>query len=148
MTTNQMERLELVRKAYVTAKRGEEDIYILNTDILDTATQNALLDIQHRLEIDFNLSYQVMGTACDLFSEADEEIGGLEGMDFSEMARESASVYTYPRLQYMDANNQSDITEIMREYSCSIDIADACAIWYDRKVTQACEAIRSYILNA
>ena len=132
---------ELISNAYTSIKKGEEYIHILDTDkITDMGTQNAILDIQRELNIGFEMSYEVMADACQELSEID--FRDLEGTEFQ---GEYASVYIYDRLQYLDGNNQDDITDIVKEYSC--DIQTACAVWYDNQVNNACEALRAYIMQ-
>lgn len=144
MTTKQKALFELIKKAYTTTKKGDKDIYILDTDhVTDMATQNAIQDIQRKLGVSFELSYEIMAAACD-------SIAGVQPEDFAEVdmwevAQEPASVYTWDRLQYLDINNQADISELVRTHA--VDIATACAVWYNDKVVEACEALRTYIMS-
>lgn len=140
-------KLESIKNAYCLHKRGNEDIHILDTDKLDTATQNALLDIQRGLETDFDISYEIMADACDLFSDI-ETIEDLEDEASTDTANEAepSSVYIGVRLSYLSVNNQQEVSDIMKEYSTE-DIATACAIWYDNKVREAYSVLRDYILQ-
>lgn len=141
---NKQTRFELVSNAYTTMKKGERDIYILDTNkIKDMAMQNAILNIQQGLEVSFELSYEIMAKACQCIGEL--TLKELETGEASEMAAETCTVYTYQRLQYLDGNNQAEITDIVKGYDT--DIEKACAEWYEQQVTTAIEALKAYILN-
>lgn len=97
-----------------------------------------------------DIDYETFSRACDLVSDCyNDNEQEKDGLDFVtdmiyERASDSASVMTYDRLQYLDNWNESDISEIMREYDMR-SIADACAVWYDRQVEQAAIIISEWI---
>lgn len=87
-----------------------------------------------------DLDYAIFSRACDAVAET-----SLDDLADYEFEGEFASVYTFDRLQYLDNNNQSEISEFVQNYK--VDIATACAIWYDEQVNRACGLIRDYILE-
>ncbi len=91
-----------------------------------------------------DLSYEIVCKATGVI----EEIG-LKDLHndnaINEADNEHASVYTYPRLQYLNINNQQEITDTLKEYDC--DIQTACAIWYDNQVRDTAETLRAFILK-
>lgn len=92
-----------------------------------------------------DLDYEIFSKACDIIAEM--SVSELESDEASDaiQERESASVYTFDRLQYLDNSNQHEISEFCQNYK--VDIATACAIWYDEQVQNACGLIREYIIN-
>lgn len=122
--------------------RGNDEIYVLE-DGIDETVKAKLLDIQQKLGVSFDLSYQIMGKACQ----------GIEGIELNDLENdqldgfegEYASVYTYPRLQYLETHNQEEISDIVRDTQLSIETA--CAIWFDRQVHAVMEQLRAYIIN-
>ena len=124
-------------------EKNGETIHILDTEVItDMATQNALLDMQQRLDAGFDLSYEIMANACACIS--DIELEKLPHADFYET--ETASVYTGVQLSWLNINNQADIAEIVKEYDS--DIGTACAVWYNQKVAEACTMLVNYISQA
>ena len=102
-------------------------------------------DPQTDRELLLQLNHQVkrLSDAIESFAEKLEQFEKLAEAELHET--ETASVYTSTRLSYLNQSNQYDITEVLKE--CSCDIATACAIWYDRKVAEACEELVAYILQ-
>lgn len=145
-------KLELVSHAYTTMQKNGDTIHILDTDVItDMATQNAILDIQRNLEVDFELAYEIMADACDIISEKtltgidrDSLIG--DDLDFFADADSGANVYTSVQLSYLNINNEAEISELMKDEAIT-SIGQACSIWYSQKVAEACEALKAYILN-
>lgn len=78
-----------------------------------------------------DMTYAIAHSALRAMS--DVEYDKLEEFDAQEYSIEHASVYTGVRLSYLNPNNQQEISDTMKEYSCD-DIATACAIWYDNAV--------------
>lgn len=137
-----MEKYNKVINAYTTMQKGENTIHILDTDyIKDMATQNAILDIQRWLETEFEIGYEIMADACACIS--DVPYKDLSKVDFYET--ETSSIYTAVRLDYLSTHNEGEISELVKEYDC--DIQTACAIWYNNKVAEACNALIDYILK-
>lgn len=132
-------KYEAVCGAYIS--HPTKDIYILNTEFLSAAEQGALLNIQQELGVGFDLSFEILSDASYVINNI--ELDQLEDSDFGELCNDSGSVYTDARLAYLSFRNQDEVTDIVKEYSC--DIQTACAVWYDQKVAEACEALRDYI---
>lgn len=158
MKNKQKELLELVGKAYTTIRKGDKDISILDTDVITNAgTQNAILDIQRNLDVDFEQSYEVMAEACSILAEKTLESTGIpngsdrdcltsDDCDFFADADSRANVYTSVQLSYLTVSNESEISNLMKD-EATTSIAQACSIWYSQKVAEACEALRTYILS-
>lgn len=101
-----------------------------------------------------DLDYEIFSNACDIVSEinaegSDESTGRLMTDEYIteqiyERAAESASYYTYDRLQYLNNNTEGEISDIMREYQ-EETISNACALWYDRQVEQAAIIIKDWV---
>ena len=148
-----------VINAYTSIKRGDKDIIILDTDkIKDIATQNAIQDIQRKLDTDFDLSYEVMSDACYFISDLSiEEIQkNDDNLSDKIQSLEVASVYTNTRLSWLNCNNESEIMDIIKEYnnyfekgrtSNWISVSTACAVWYDNQVKNAVNKLLNYIRN-
>jgi hypothetical protein len=94
--------------------------------------------------------YQIFSDACGLVSECiNDNMQEQDGADFVnemiyERSGDRASIMTYDRLSYLNIWNESDISDVMREYDMR-SIADACAVWYDREVEQASIIINEWI---
>jgi hypothetical protein len=149
MTTQQ--KHELIAHAYTTMQKGDDTIHILDTDKLDSGTQGALLNMQEALGVGFDQSYEIMSDACDII--ADKTLDGTgrdsltgDDLDFFADADSRANVYTAVQLSYLNSNNESDISDLMKDESFT-SIAQACSVWRIQKVVEACEALKAYILN-
>lgn len=148
MTPNQkismtkLEKYNAVTTAYETKKveDSRETISIIK-DETPQEVREMLLTMHQDLDVGFDLSYEIMHEVSDALKEI-----SLEELPTAELhENEFASVYTATRLSYLAIDNQYDITEIVKE--TSTDIQTACAIWYDRKCTEAAEMLRDYILQ-
>lgn len=146
------QKLALIGKAYTTIQKNDETIHILDTEVItDMATQNAILDIQSNLDTAFEISYEIMADACDILAEKtltgnDRDSLTGDDLDFFADADSTANVYTGVQLSYLSNNNESEISDIMKDESIE-SIAQACSIWYSQKVAEACEALKAYILQ-
>ena len=95
--------------------------------------------------------YDIFDTACsmlvDIYNDESQETDGCEFIEeaIEERATDSASVYTSVRLEYLDSENQEEISEDVQ--GLEVSIADACGYWYDRQVEQAAMIINQW-LNA
>lgn len=151
-------KLDLVSKAYTTMEKNGDTIHILDIALnRDMATKDAIQDIQRGLEVDFELSYEIMADACDIIatktldekntidgSERDSLIG--DDLDFWADADSRASVYTSTQLSYLNIHDEAEISDLMKDEAIT-SIAQACSVWYSRKVAEACEALKEYILK-
>ncbi len=151
MTKNLKKRIFV--NAYVTKKRGEEDIYLVN-ETLPKEWQEAILAIQHKLNEEtgtFELDYDIMADACDII--ADKTLTGKgrdslvgDELDFYADADSRANVYTGVQLSYLCPQNESEISVLMKDEAIT-SIAQACSIWRTEKVARACELIKEYIFS-
>lgn len=127
--------LDTYRDAFtITTRTDGTDVIILRDNLPDDIRTN-LLDILHDAKEkagDFDLAYDIVRDACNLLPDIIEDLATFEPYDIN---IESASIYTYDRLQYLNIHNQYDIAQVLKETS-SDDIANACAIWYDRIVQE------------
>lgn len=150
--TNKEKKLDLVSRAYTTMEKNGDTIHILDITLnRDMATKDAIQDIQRGLEVDFELSYEIMADACDIIAEKtltgndrDSLIG--DDLDFWADADSRANVYTSTQLSYINIHNEAEISELMKDEAIT-SIAQACSVWYSRKVAEACEALKEYILK-
>jgi hypothetical protein len=138
-------KLKELENAYKLQKRGEGYISVINTE---SSIHDAIRDIQFNLNQEtgtFELDYEIMDDACNIINDNIKNIDELKKADFYELAQDVASVYTATRLSYLNNQNEAEISDIVKEYEC--DIQTACAIWYERQVTRACELIREWIME-
>lgn len=93
--------------------------------------------------------YDIFDTACsmlvDIYNDESQETDGCEFIEeaIEERATDSASVYTSVRLEYLDSENQEEISENVRTLEC--DISDACGYWYDNEVEKAARLINDWV---
>ncbi len=144
-------KFELVSHAYIMDQKSDRDIHILNTELLDSATQGAIQNIQESLNVEFELSYEIMADACDIIADKIIEGAGRDSLvgddlDFFADADSHANVYTGVQLSYLNNKNEDEISALMQDESIT-SIAQACSIWYSQKVVEACEALKDYILQ-
>jgi len=140
-----MNKIELLPKLYTTTKRGENDIYILS-DNIDNETRDTMQTMQRALDVSFDLSYEIMAKACDIYAEAwanNEDSPTLLMEYIQENYQDYASVYPYEQLSWLDNNNQQNISDIVKEYDC--DIATACKKWYESKVYAVCWHLDAWV---
>jgi len=123
------------RDAFTTTTRNDgTDVIILRDNLPDDIRTN-LLDILHDAKEkagDFDLAYEIVSQSFELLPDTTEDLATFNPYD---TYIESASIYPYDRLQYLNIHNQYDIAQVLKETS-SDDIANACAIWYDRIVQE------------
>ncbi len=143
-------KLEVVSKAYTTMMKGEKEICIIDTDVVkNMGDQNAIMDIQHSLDTEFEISYQIMADACDIIASKTLDGKNRDGLnaddcDFYADADSRANVYTGVQLSYLSVKNEGEISDLMKDEAIT-SIAHACSVWYTQKVVEACMALRSYI---
>jgi len=126
------------------SRRIDETLYTHFTDEAPEELKKIYLEHYEVRDID----YQIFNTACDIISEvyANEAEQQRENKDereneeritdcIEEATNDSASLYTSSRLDYLNTWNQDEIAMIVR--SAQVDIADACAMWYEQQVKQA-----------
>jgi len=117
-------------------------------DNIDEETKDILSEIQRHSGVGFELSHEIMADACNIIDEVytTADIGQSDD-DLQDDAFDRtvgiASVYTADQLSWLSVNNQSEITDIAKEYES--DIATACAYWYDNKVRGMVEELVAWI---
>ena len=142
---NLKQKLDLLSGTYTSKSVDDdrEEITILNDK---SPLYQDMKTIQFELNKEtgtFELDYKIMDSASCIVGEI--EADDLERADLYEVSQGSASVYTATRLGYMNIQNEGEMSDILKEFDCSI--AEACAIWYDNQVVKACEMIRSSLLD-
>lgn len=153
MTTKEQQEVRrgAVAGAMTTKERGEDTIHVYREE-LDEETKDAMQKIQQNLEVDFETSYDIMASACDIIDGLTLEESGRDSLlddnmlDLYAEADGSASIYTSTRLSYLTNWNEDEITSLVKDEGID-SIATACAVWYERKVQEALEALRAYIIG-
>ncbi len=139
---NRQEAFDIITNAMTTALKGEETINVYKEDLPEDIKNKLYSVIQYEIKDDtgasFDLSFDIMQNALSEINEAT-----FDGLGNVYDNSEFASVYTGEQLSWLTINNQSEISDLSKEFGC--DIAQACAIWYDLAVRQAIEEIVSYI---
>lgn len=151
---NTQEKLNALKNAYtITNFLNVEQQKIVFKDDINEDIKNKLLDIQANLCVGFEPSCQIVSEACDIISEktlsqdtTDRDSLYYEYLGFYADADSCANVYTSTQLSYLNPNNESEISDLMQDKSIT-SIAQACLAWHTQKVAQACEALKSYILQ-
>lgn len=139
------EKIACLSEAMTTSKRdSDEESFYHFTDKAPRKLKDLFLQ-QYDVQ---NLDYETFSHACDIVSEiyadkpnaTDDEVTE----DIYERSHDSASVYTSTRLSYLNNQNESDISELVKETSYN-SIASACAIWYDKQVEQQAIIIKDWV---
>jgi len=123
-----------------TRDNGEE--FYCRKEGLPEDIDNAIKSVVFKMDEnchDLDLSYKILDTAILAIGEA--EYKDLENFDASEDIAEYASCYIFTR--YLNAHNQNDISDLMKEYGS--DISTACAIWYNNQVREAIVNLMEFI---
>lgn len=138
-------RLEHIKNAMEQKPRAQltSDTFYCITDNCNPELKTVLMDLIYDENIggNNNLSYEICAKACDIIGEIDIS----EDFDVYEHIQEVASIWTQTRLEYLNAMNQAEVSDIVKEHSC--DIQQACAVWYENMVAQACETLKDYVLS-
>lgn len=143
MTPQQKQKAVANAMEYKTRDDGSE-IYVIKAE--EGEVKELLMTIIYDENIGGvqDLNYEIAGVACSAVGYMDFE--ELKKYDTSEDGGDFASVYTFDRLKYLNANNQEEITDTMKEYSTG-NISDACAIWYDNAIKDTMRKLIAYILK-
>lgn len=113
------------------AKEKIKDIYCKLTD-------NSLNDL------DYEIFYKAINTVVEAYNNiGNDNIERLQEY-VQDNYNDFASVYTNDRLTYLNIHNESEIVDILKDFSCD-SISTACAIWYDRQIQNACSVIIDYL---
>lgn len=146
MTTQ--EKIKALECAMTVSKRKDDTEYTHFTDEVPQELKDLFLEHYEVRDTD----YKVFNRACDIVVEiygeqSEEQHAHHVDQDINngiyEKSNDSASVYTADRLALLDNWNQEDITQNVRDLG--VDIADACAIWYDKEVENACFIIKEWV---
>lgn len=137
-TQKQSELYTYLQDCTQTVTRESGDAYYVRKENDMPGYQNVIAQLTQDTGENIDLAYELLNTASGLL--ANVELGDLADTDLYELASDSASVYTWDRLQLLDNNNQQEISDIMKEYEYE-DIATACAIWYEQKVAEVLHAM-------
>lgn len=94
-----------------------------------------------------DIDYETFSRACDIVSEIySEKPNATEDEvtdDIYERASESANPYIAVQLSYLNIWNQDEITEYVR--TLGLNIAQACAVWYDKQIEQSAVLINEWV---
>ena len=149
------QKIAMLSKAYTTKKVDDnrEQITIINDEALTPEEYSAIKDIQFNLQnenISFDLAYEVMYQACDILAEIyNDEQQENSNQEFItdaiyDRTNDQASPYNAQRIAYLTIHNESEVSDILKEYSCD-SISMACAIWYDKQVHLACTLLNDWV---
>lgn len=137
------ERYESVCSAFVQKKRDDGTEFYCFADNAPEELKDLFLEHYEVRDQDYEIMY-------DASSEIeDTELADIIKEDGNELFYEieSASVYNADRLSYLNIWNDDEISGIFKEYLCE-SISQACAMWYDRQVEEACNLLREYIIGS
>ncbi len=142
-----LEKIAALGTAMTTRERtpGDEDTrFFVFADDAPTELQNLFCEHYEVRDID----YETFSRACDIVGEVYGETpeiskDGAED-DAADRADDRASVYTAARLSYINIWNQGEVADIVREYDGQ-DVADAAAIWYERRVKEAARHVIGWV---
>lgn len=123
--------------------RNNEQIMFYKDDISEEL-KTLLSNIGYSLDVNLDLSYQIMDTAISTLSDLDIDYIFSDRLDLYADVDSRANVYTGIQLSYLNINNESEISDIMKDESID-SIAIACQAWYNSKVLEALEQLISYI---
>jgi hypothetical protein len=139
---NQAQAFEVIANAMTTKEKKPDEFIKIYKPELPEDIKNSLINIQHQISDDtgagFELSYEIMDDALTEIGER-----SFEDMENDDDTGEYASVYTAEQLSWLNGNNQSEISDTAKEYN--IDIAQACAVWYDEAVRSTIAEVVEYI---
>lgn len=141
MNKKQLKRLNLIIDSIDSSKRDNDQVFYFIKPDTQKDIKDFLLEIVYNQNVggSSDLSYEIIASAVDLLDEDTIET------EEDYIDNDSASVYTYDRLQYLNINNQDEITEVLKEFET--DIQNACAYWYDGEVKNVYYQLKDYILN-
>ena len=112
-------------------------------ETLEKEVYNLLSDVCRNIESgSFDLNYEILQSTLAYLDDESIELDDLLNDDFeiNYPFDGFSSIYTSDRLDYLNNNNQSDITQALKETDS--DIQDACAYWYDRQVENTLYSLR------
>lgn len=117
-----------------TCKRGDGTEYITRKDGLSADVTTLIRDVVFEIdEHDLDLAYKIVSDA--LYTMESMDMKEFKECDIYELDGGHASVYNAERLSYLNIWNQDEVSSLISELGG--DITEACAYWYDNKVTEA-----------
>jgi hypothetical protein len=136
---NTKQKIKALGDAFTTMDTSDGK-QIVFSDGIDIDTSRVLSDMVHGLHVDMDTAYQIVCEACSEIANADIE----EIKDGYICISDVASPYRAENLKLLSVHNHEEIAEIIRDHK-AINVAQACAIWYEQKVEQVAEQLISYI---
>lgn len=121
-----------------------KDTFYHFTDTAPEELRNLYIEHYAVKDIDYETFSRACGIVSEIYADKPDITQDAATDEICERASDSGSVYTYQRLQYLDASNESDISDLIREYGLT-SIAEACVVWYDRQVEQAAILINEWV---
>jgi hypothetical protein len=134
------EKIAALKSAMTSSKRDDGTMFNHFTDGAPIELIGLFLKHYEVKDFDYQTFYVAIDMLIDIY---DDDVKDIEDA-ICERSSERASVYTNGRLAYLNANNQDEVSDIMREYTTK-DIADACAIWYDKRIEEMAMIINEWV---
>ncbi len=137
------EKIASLDKAMTASTRDSGETFNHFTEEAPGELQSLFLENYEVRDQDYEIFAIACGVIGDVYaSEKDATYDEIQDA-IGEEARESASIWTENRLGYLTMHNQDEVADIAREHEC--DIAEACAVWYDREVEKASFLINDWV---
>lgn len=105
-----------------------------------------LSDIHYSLDTTLDLAYDIAHTATIVLENLGLDKLASDDLDLYAEANSIANPYTGVQLSYLNPINEAEVSDLMKDEAIT-SIAQACGVWYDQKVVQACEALIAFILE-
>ena|SRR3990167_5835279 len=137
------EKIAVLDKVMTTGKRDNGEVFYHFTDTAPRELKDLYLEHYEVRDIDYETFGQAIDLVRTIYEDKPEAIDDEATEEIYERASDSAGVYNDERLGYLNIWNQDDIAEIVRDMG--VDIATACAVWYDRQVEQSAIIIKDWI---
>ena len=149
----QQEKLNAIANAMELKTRNDGTEYCYIKDNCNEDVKKVLMQLIYDENIGgtHDLSYEICAKACDIIGEKtltgnDRDSLTSDDLDLFADADSITSVYTATQLSWLNNNNESEISAILKDES-QTSIAQACASWYAQQVQNVCETLKDFILN-
>ena len=121
------EKIASLSSAMTTSVRKDnpKDTFYHFTDTAPEELRNLYIEHYAVKDIDYETFSRACGIVSEIYADKPDITQDAATDEICERASDSGSVYTYQRLQYLDASNESDISDLIREYGLT-SIAEAC----------------------
>lgn len=136
-------KLDAIVDAVTYKNRGNEQIMIYKDDTSEELSV-LLSNIGYSIDANIDMSYMIMDTAIGVLQGLEIDYIFSDNLDTYADVDSQANVYTGVQLSYLNINNESEISEIMKDESIE-SIAIACQAWYNSKVVDALNQLINYI---